>query len=452
ALLCLWAALRFVEDTHPTQGLMIYTAAAASGMYTLYYFAFWLVGVNLTILWLLWQQKSEQRWRRIGIWLSAQVGIFFLFLPWLPIFVRQTLDPPVPPWRTPWTSFSAFFDSLAETLAARLPAVGGTYVQMEDEIASMAAVIGASIGGLKAMTATSGPGFSLKQENLGYAAVAEVPCVVVNVQRAGPSTGVPTAPAQGDVMQARWGTHGDHPAVALCPWSVAETFEQTVRAFNLAEELRTPVILLMDEVVAHMRERVTVPEPGEIPVVDRPRPSCGREEYLPFSPPAGSDVPPMARFGDGYRYHITGLAHDPAGRPTTSPPEVERMVRRLVGKVESRRERLARVEGLALDDAEVAVVAYGGTARSAARAVRLARERGRRAGLFRPVTIWPFPESQVQELAGKVRALVVAEMNLGQMVLEVERCVRGRVPVRHVGRPDGDLLPPEDILAAIEGV
>lgn len=337
---------------------------------------------------------------------------------------------------------------IAELLARRLPEVGGYFIQMEDEIASMAAVIGASLGGLKAMTATSGPGFSLKQENIGYAAITEVPCVVVNVQRVGPSTGMPTAPAQGDVMQARWGTHGDHPVVALCPWSVAETFHLTVRAFNIAEELRIPVIILMDEVVGHMRERVELPDATALRVVDRPRPA-GHAGYVPYRPPPGGDVPPMADFGRGYRYHVTGLCHDEAGAPTGEPAEVEALTRRLCAKVERRQRELWSWQAMEVEDADVVVVAYGGVARSAVRAVRRLREGGVRAGLFRPLTIWPFPGPPLMEAARGAKALVVAEMNLGQLVYEVERWAAGRVPVVGAHEVSGELMKPDVICAAV---
>jgi len=337
---------------------------------------------------------------------------------------------------------------IADILARRLPQVGGAFIQMEDEIASMAAVIGASLGGLKAMTATSGPGFSLKQENIGYAAITEVPCVVVNVQRVGPSTGMPTHPAQGDVMQARWGTHGDHPAVAFCPSWVEEAFHLTVRAFNVAEELRTPVILLMDEVVGHMRERVELPDPGAVQVVDRPRPTCPPADYVPYRPPAGGDVPPMADFGRGFRYHVTGLCHDETGGPTGDPQVVEALTRRLHDKVERRREELWAWEATSAEDAEVVLVAYGGVARSARAAVRLLRDSGVKAGLFRPVTIWPFPGPPLVEAAARARALVVAEMNLGQLRGEVERWVAGRMPVFGSNQVSGELMTPGTIADA----
>ncbi len=343
---------------------------------------------------------------------------------------------------------------IAELMSERLPRLGGKFIQMEDEIGSMAAVIGASLGGLKAMTATSGPGFSLKQENIGFAALTEVPCVIVDVQRVGPSSGQPTSPAQGDVMQARWGTHGDHPAVVLCPWSVRETFDLTVRAFNLAEALRTPVILISDEVVAHMREKVVLPEPSELKVVDRPRPTVPPAAYKPYGPAPGDEgrddyVPPMADFGSGYRYHVTGLFHGEDGFPTGDGEKSAALLRRINAKVEHRRADIVQVEREALDDAEVVVVAYGSTARSALRAVRDARAQGIKAGLLRLITLWPFADEAVREVAGRAKVLIVPEMNLGQMSREVERAAHGAARVVPVSRVDNELFTPDEILARI---
>ncbi len=340
---------------------------------------------------------------------------------------------------------------VAEFLAERLPRTGGTFIQMEDEIASMAAVVGASLAGARAMTATSGPGFSLKQENLGFAALVEAPCVVVNVQRQGPSTGLPTSPSQGDIMQARWGTHGDHPAVVLAPWSVHECFDLTVTAFNLAERLRIPVILLTDEVIGHMREKVTLPDPSSIRRESRPRIPPRTPGALPYED-RHSDVPPMAVFGDGNRAHVTGLLHDRRGYPIGPGPEAAALIRRLQAKVDARRSELAMVHGEMLDDAEVVVVAVGCVARSALRAVRLARQEGIAAGFLRPITVWPFPEERLARLAEEVRGFVVPEMNLGQLVYEVERAVRGRAAVRAYSRVDGNLITPEEVLGALREV
>ena len=337
---------------------------------------------------------------------------------------------------------------IAEFMSRELPRLGGKFIQMEDEIASIAAVIGASVGGLKAMTATSGPGFSLMQENLGYAVVAEVPCVIVNVMRAGPSTGLPTSPSQGDVMQARWGTHGDHPSIALAPSSVREAFDLTVAAFNFAEKFRMPVFVLMDEVVGHMRERMETVEVGPDDIINREMPTVPPEWYEPFGNPA-SDVPAMAPFGEGYRYHITGLLHDSRGFPTERLDEVQPWIDRVFRKVERNRDEICMWEADGIDDARVLVVAYGSTARSARQALKIARARyGRKVGLITLKTLWPFPEEMVAQAAEHVQRVVVAEMNLGQIALEVERIV-GRSKVLRVGRADGQIVTPDQIVDAM---
>jgi len=338
---------------------------------------------------------------------------------------------------------------IAEIMARRLPQIGGKFIQMEDEIASIAAVIGGSVGGAKSMTATSGPGFSLMQENIGYAAMAEIPCVIVNVQRVGPSTGLPTQPAQGDVMQARWGTHGDHPIIVLSPSTVRETFDLTVRAFNLSEKYRTPVILLMDAMIGHMRERVELPAADQIQVWDRAPTEVPPEWYKAYENEP-RDVPPLAPFGDGYRYHITGLFHDEHGYPTQRLDEIGPWLRRAFGKIEH---GLSEIVDLKtdpyLDRAEVIVIAYGATARSAQRAVNLARARGARVSLIVLRTLWPFPEEEIERAAERLHCVVVPEMNLGQLALEVERIV-GRRKVVRVNRADGQMVDPQDILEAIE--
>ena len=337
---------------------------------------------------------------------------------------------------------------IAEFLSRELPKLGGKFIQMEDEIASIAAVIGASVGGLKAMTATSGPGFSLMQENIGYAVVAEIPCVVINVMRVGPSTGLPTSPSQGDVMQARWGTHGDHPIIALAPASVREAFELTVTAFNLAERYRTPVFVLMDEVVAHMREKVDLPEISQEDIVNREMPTVPPEWYEPFGNPA-SDVPPLAPFGEGYRYHVTGLLHDPRGFPTSRLDEIQPWLERVFRKIDRNIEEICMWEEDGIEDARVLVVAYGSTARSARQAVKIARARyGRKVGLLRLKTLWPFPEVIVERAAEQVQRVIVAEMNLGQIALEVERMV-GRSKVLRIGRADGRMVTPGQIVDAM---
>jgi len=337
---------------------------------------------------------------------------------------------------------------IAEVLSRRLPQVGGKFIQMEDEIASMAAIIGASVGGAKALTATSGPGISLMQENIGYAAIAEIPCVVVNVQRLGPSTGRPTSPSQGDVMQARWGTHGDHPIIALAPASVRETFELTVQAFNFAERYRTPVILLMDEVIGHMRERVVLPDPGDIEQEERAGTTVPPEWYKPYENfPA--DVPPLVPFGEGYRYHITGLYHDERGYPTNRLDEVQPWLERIFRKIERSLSDILLYEKEGIEEAETLVISYGSTARSARHAVDMARKQGRKVGLLNLKTLWPFAEEVVEHAAARLHNVVVAEMNLGQIALEVERVV-GRRKVRRVLRGDGEIIRPAEILAAIE--
>jgi len=340
---------------------------------------------------------------------------------------------------------------VAEVLAMELPKVGGSFIQMEDEIAAMAAVIGASLTGVKSLTATSGPGFSLKQENLGYACITEVPCVIINVMRGGPSTGMPTGPSQSDVMQAKWGTHGDHPAICLVPASVQELFTETVRAFNLSEKYRTPVTVMPDEIVGHMRERIVFPEPGELDVINRVSPSVSPEDYKPYDTRFG-DVPPLAAFGSGYRFHVTGLNKAEDGFPTTRADIVQAEEERQIRKVENAVDDIVTYEEYLLDDAEVAVVAFGSIARSARFAVNEARKRGVRAGLFRIITYWPFPEKRIREISSRVKAIITPEMNLGMTIHEVRRCTEGRVPVSGIFRVDGEPIGPRQILAGIEEV
>lgn len=337
---------------------------------------------------------------------------------------------------------------IAEVLARRLPQVGGKFIQMEDEIGSIAAIIGASVGGAKSMTATSGPGFSLMQENIGYAAMAEIPCVIVNVQRLGPSTGRPTSPSQGDVMQARWGTHGDHPIIALSPSSVREVFDLTVQAFNFSEKYSTPVILLMDEVIGHMRERITLPDYDTIERAERSGTTVPPEWYKPYEN-FPTDVPALVPFGEGYRYHITGLHHDERGYPTDRLDEVQPWLERVFRKIDRSLSDILLYDEDGVDDTDVLVIAYGATARSARHAVETARERGRKVGLLKLKTIWPFAEEVVEHAAADAHHVVVPEMNLGQLVLEVER-VLGQDKVRRVNRADGELIKPAEILTAIE--
>jgi len=340
---------------------------------------------------------------------------------------------------------------VAEVMSSELPKVGGSFIQMEDEIAAMAAVIGASLTGVKALTATSGPGFSLKQENIGYACITEVPCVIINVMRGGPSTGMPTGPSQSDVMQAKWGTHGDHPAICLVPASVQELFTETVRAFNLAEKFRTPVTVMPDEIIGHMRERVVFPEPGELEVVDRATPSVPPGEYRPYDTGFG-DVPPLAAFGSGYRFHVTGLNKAEDGFPTTRADIVQAEEERQVRKIEDAIDEIVTWEEYLLEDAEIAIVAFGSTARSARYAVNEARKNGIKAGLFRIITYWPFPEKQISALASQVKAIITPEMNLGMTLHEVRRSVDGKAPVSGIFRVDGEPIGPGQILDRIREV
>jgi 2-oxoglutarate ferredoxin oxidoreductase subunit alpha len=341
---------------------------------------------------------------------------------------------------------------VAELCAAKLPACGGKFMQMEDEIASMAAICGASLAGKKAMTATSGPGFSLKQENIGFAVQAEIPCVVVDVQRVGPSTGMPTSAAQGDVMQARWGTHGDHEIVVLSPSSVLEAYTLTVDAFNIAEELRTPVILLMDEMVGHLREKVVLPEASKLSVKKRAKPDVPFEQYKPYEDYGDpGKVAPLAAFGDGFKFHVTGLTHGEDGFPTNNPVAGARQIRRINEKITARMKDLPKAEEMQTDDADVIVFAYGGTARSAKKAVRDARAQGIKAGLIRPTLIWPFDdEPLLRAKARKPKAVIVPEMNLGQLILPVKRVMGDACPVIGVNKIGGQYIEPEEILEAIK--
>jgi 2-oxoglutarate ferredoxin oxidoreductase subunit alpha len=339
---------------------------------------------------------------------------------------------------------------LMELSSAKLPKIGGKFIQMEDEIASMAATIGAAMAGSKAMTATSGPGFSLKQEALGYACMIEAPCVVVNVMRSGPSTGYPTGPSQGDVMQAKWGTHGDHPVIALVPASVQELLYETIRAFNLAERFRTPVIILFDEVIGHMREAIDIPDASEVEIIDRVKPDCKPEDFNPYDLSKG-DVPPMAPYGEGYRFHATGLYHAEDGFPTANQSAIHNTNKRLISKVEDNLDEVIKNEELFLDDAEVGVFAYGVSAKSAKFAVKELRKKGVKAGLLRPLTIWPFPEEAVSKMADQVKKIIVPEMNLGQAVHEVERVVAGRCEVEGIFRVDTEPIHPKQVMQAILG-
>jgi 2-oxoglutarate ferredoxin oxidoreductase subunit alpha len=337
----------------------------------------------------------------------------------------------------------------AELLARLLPAGGRKFIQMEDEIASISAIIGASLAGAKSMTATSGPGFSLMQEGLGYACMTEVPLVILNVMRAGPSTGLPTQVSQGDVMQARWGTHGDHPVIALAPATVGEAFHLTVRAFNLSEKFRNPVLVLTDEVIGHMREKFVFPKEGEIEVIDRLEPDVPREWYEHYHPTA-SHVSPMASFGSGYRFHVTGLMHDKHGFPTRNVDEVKDKMIRLKHKITRRLDELVAYESHDLDNTTVAICAYGSVYRSALAAKEiLKKEEDVEIGIFRPITLWPFPDRQLKEGLDDKDVVLVPELNQGQIIHEVERMTLDSVRVVPLQRVDGYEITPEEMVEAI---
>lgn len=337
---------------------------------------------------------------------------------------------------------------IAEHLSERMLEIGRIYIQMEDEIASITAVIGASYAGLKAMTATSGPGFSLMQENIGLAIMTEAPCVIVDIMRGGPSTGQPTMPGQQDVMQARWGSHGDYEIIALAPSSVQEMFDLTVEAFNLAETYRVPTLLLADEIVAHMWEKVVIPSAEKIRIVNRKKPNVLPEKYMPFMPDDDL-VPPMACFGEGYRFHATGLTHDEYGYPKTSSSEVqERLVKRLCDKIRRNADKIVMVDEVMLDDADIVVIAYGIVARAALSAVRKAREKGIKAGLLRPITLWPFPQSHIARIEEHAKRIIVPEMNCGQIVREVERAAKD-IPVIFLSKLGEEPHTPMEIFEAI---
>ena len=338
---------------------------------------------------------------------------------------------------------------VVERIAGRFPFVGGIFIQMEDEIASSIAIQGAVWAGKKAMTVTSGPGFSLMMEHIGLAAMTETPCVFVDVQRAGPSTGLPTQPAQGDMMQARWGSHGDYGIIALSPNSPQECFDLTIKAFNLAEQYRVPVLFMMDECVGHMTERVVIPPPEQIDVVPRQFYDGPREDFSLFRA-NGNHVPPMARAGDGYNIHVTGLTHDERGYPSMTVATQEKLVHRLVNKIKFNEDRIADYREDQVEDAEVVVVTYGITSRVAIPAIEQARKEGMKVGHLRLVVVWPFPEKRIRELSGRTKAFVVPEINYGQMVNEVERCSGGKALTVLVPHGGGTVHNPKDIYDAIK--
>jgi 2-oxoglutarate ferredoxin oxidoreductase subunit alpha len=339
---------------------------------------------------------------------------------------------------------------IVERFSKRIPVVGGIFIQMEDELAASIALQGAVWGGAKAFTVTSGPGFSLMMEHIGYAAMTETPCVFVDVQRGGPSTGLPTLPAQGDMMQARWGSHGDYEMIALCPNSPQECFDLTIRAFNLAEQFRTPVMFMMDECVGHMTEKVVIPAADQIEVTPRRITNRKPGDFQLFEP-CEDQVPDMVEAGEGYRFHITGLTHNENGYPSMTVDSQDKLVRRLSSKIRDNFDQISLNEETDIENADVVVVAYGITSRVAMRAIRMARERDPRlkVGMYRLITAWPFPDKRIHELAGKIRGFVVPELNLGQMCREVQRAAEGQavtIPVLHAG---GTVHDPETIVEAI---
>jgi len=338
---------------------------------------------------------------------------------------------------------------IAETMSERLPEVGGTYMQMEDEIASMAAVLGASWGGVKAMTATSGPGFSLMMENIGLGAMLETPCVVVNMQRAGPSTGLPTLTGQGDMMQAKWGSHGIYSIIALSPASPQELFDLTIQAFNLSEKYRVPVLVMSEEAIGHMYEKVIVPKESDIKLFPRRRPQVPPAEYLPYRPD-GDLVPPMAVAGEGYRFHVTGLTHDERGYPVMTAEAQHKLARRLVDKIEQNQQDITLLEETDTENADVVVCSYGISARVASIAVTQAKAQGIKVGMLRLITVWPFPAEKIHRLAQSVRAFVVPEINQGQISLEVERAAGSKAKTILVPHMGGSVHNPAVILEAIK--
>lgn len=333
---------------------------------------------------------------------------------------------------------------VAEQMSLRLPHVGGTYIQMEDEIAAMTSILGAAWTGIKTMTATSGPGFSLMMETVGLAVVTETPCVVVNVQRAGPSTGLPTQGAQGDMMQARWGSHGDYEIIALAPASPQEMFDLTITAFNLSETYRTPVFIMSDEIVGHMSEKVIIPEARKIKSVTRAKPTGRKDRFKLFQPGPGG-VAPMPAIGDGYNVHVTGLTHDEKGYPVMSVDTQKEMVDRILGKIRNNADDIIITEEHLLDDADIVVVSYGVSARTAYTAVEEARQNGIRMGLLRLITVWPFPEAKIRKLAQRIKGFITVEINMGQISREVQRCA-GTVPSFLAGHRGGAVIPPDDVL------
>ncbi|MDY7035511.1 MAG: 2-oxoacid:acceptor oxidoreductase subunit alpha [Thermodesulfobacteriota bacterium] len=334
---------------------------------------------------------------------------------------------------------------IAERMSARLPEVGGTFIQMEDEIAAMASIVGASCAGVKSMTATSGPGFSLMMENIGLAICMETPCVIANVQRAGPSTGLPTLGAQADMMQARWGSHGHYEIIAMAPSSPQEIFYQTIKAFELSEKYRLPVLVMTDEMIGHLSERVVIPEEKAIKTFSRVKPKGRQDRFKPYKP-GPNGIAPMAIAGEGYNIHMTGLTHDERGYPDMTVEAQHEMMERIMGKVSQNLHDIIQTENYRLDDAEIVIVSYGVSSRTSLAAVDEARARGIKAGLMRLITVWPFPEDQIRKLSERIKGFITVEINLGQIHLEVKRCTEGKVPAFLVGHPGGTIISPEQVI------
>ncbi len=341
---------------------------------------------------------------------------------------------------------------IAEILSIKLPCLGGKFIQMEDEIASIGAILGASLAGLKSMTATSGPGFSLMQELLGFASLCEIPCVIVEVQRGGPSTGLPTSPSQSDVMQARWGTHGDHPIIVLCPSSVKETYDLTVHAVNLSESLRTPVILLTDEIVGHMYEKIEFPLEKSLKILERPKPVKRKgKKYLPYATKSSDGVPAIADFGEGFHFNVTGLIHGLDGFPLNVPEKTEALLNRLHQKINSRIKDICLFNSEGLEES-IILCSFGATSRSCAQAVKEARKEGIHVGMLDLKTLWPFPGFIFDDLKGEDKTVIVCEMNMGQIIREVERFSKGRFKVTGVNSVRGTMITPDEILEKIRDV
>ncbi|MDA8402307.1 MAG: 2-oxoacid:acceptor oxidoreductase subunit alpha [Deltaproteobacteria bacterium] len=339
---------------------------------------------------------------------------------------------------------------IAEILSNKLPKIGRVFLQMEDEIAALGAVLGAALCGAKAITASSGPGISLKQEHIGYASMCEIPCVIVNVMRGGPSTGLPTLSAQSDIMQAKWGVHGDHAIIAIVPSSVNESLYETIRAFNLAVKYRTPVIILTDEIIGHMREKVVIPDKNDVDIIDVKLPDVPPEKYNPYNFTSGK-VTPLAPMGEGYRYHVTGLIHGETGFPSQKIDVIQNAENWLIDKIYKNIKDIEKFEEFQTEDADILIVAYGSTSRSARQAITMARAAGIKAGMFRPITIWPFPDEQVSNLSKKIKKILVVEMNMGQVILEVQRNACG-ANVYGLNIANGEPITPDQIYAKIKEV